>query len=129
MLFDWRMYVDAFVVVAEPEAPFGLDRARRRLVDHVGNALALARGDLRERVLERLGGSRIAVPVERHVGQAAMRCDRLRLSCRALERRHIGDRTVVWVRDLVVGDIERAHGTPPIISASPWHTEPAFSRP
>jgi hypothetical protein len=35
----------------------------------------------------------------------------------------------VWVRDLVVGDIERAHGTPPIVSASTWHTEPEFSRP
>jgi hypothetical protein len=48
-----------------------------------------------------------------------MRCERLRLSCRALERRHIGDRTVVWVRsDVGVGDIERAHGTPPIVSVS-----------
>src|SRR6201989_942354 len=46
----------AHVVGAERNAPFGLDRARRRLVDHVGNALALARGDLRERVLERHGG-------------------------------------------------------------------------
>jgi hypothetical protein len=35
----------------------------------------------------------------------------------------------MWIRDLVVGDIERAHGTPPIVSVSPWHKEPAFSRP
>src|SRR6516164_757586 len=56
-----------------------------------------------------------------------MRCDRLRLSCRALERRHISDRTVVWVRDLVVGDIERAHGIPPIVPSSTWHKDPAFS--
>src|SRR5204863_7334614 len=115
-------------VVAEPETPFGLDRARRRLVDHVDNALALALGDLGERVLERFGGSRIAVPVKRHVGQAAMRRDGRRLPFRALERRHIGRRSSLLVRALVVGDIERAHGTPPIISASPWHTEPGFSR-
>jgi hypothetical protein len=79
--------VEAFVVVAERNPPLGLDRARRSLGDHIGNSLALARGDLRERVLERHGGSRVAVAVERHVGQAAMRCDRLRPSCRALERR------------------------------------------
>src|SRR5438477_2980070 len=74
--FDAVRLTDVFqtlVVVAEPETPFGLDRARRRLVDHLDNALALALGDLGERVLERLGGSRIAVPVKRHVGQAAMR--------------------------------------------------------
>ncbi len=47
-----------------------------------------------------------------------MRSDRLRLSCRALKRRQIGDRTVMRVRDLVVGDIERAHGTPPIVPSS-----------
>ena len=57
--------VHALVVVAEPEAPFGLDRARWRLGDHVDNALALTLGDLRERVLECLGGSRIALLVER----------------------------------------------------------------
>src|SRR5271169_1957767 len=40
-----------------------------------------------------------------------MRCERLRLSCRALERRHIGHCTVMWVRrDVGVGDIEWAHG-------------------
>src|SRR5207244_4971759 len=39
--------LQTFVVVAEPETPFGLDRARRCLVDHVYNALALALGDLR----------------------------------------------------------------------------------
>src|SRR6202022_3742172 len=32
--------LDAFVVVAEPEAPLGLNRARWRLVDHLDNALA-----------------------------------------------------------------------------------------
>src|SRR5947208_4131088 len=130
--FDAIRLADVFqtlVVVAEPETPFGLDRARRRLVDHVDNALALALGDLGERVLERFGGSRIAVPVKRHVGQAAMRRDGRRLPFRALERRHIGRRSSFRVRALVVGDIERAHGTSPIISASTWHTEPAFSRP
>jgi hypothetical protein len=70
------------VVVVEPEAPFGLDRARWRLGDHVDNALVLTLGNLRERVLERHGGSRIAVPVERHVRQAAMRRDRRRLPFR-----------------------------------------------
>ena len=130
MLFELADVLQTLVVVAEPEAPFGLDRARRCLGDHVDNALALALGDLRERVLERRGGSRIAVPVERHVGQAAMRRDRRRLPFRALERRHIGRRSSLRVRrNVVVGDLELAHGIPPIISASPWHTEPAFSRP
>src|SRR5207244_11803284 len=67
--------LQTLVVVAEPEAPFGLDRARWCLGDHVYNALGLALGDLRERVLDRRSGSRIAVPVERHVGQAAVRRD------------------------------------------------------
>src|SRR5207248_285821 len=116
-----------FVVVAEPEAPFGLNRARWRLVDHVDNALALALGDLGERALERLGGSRIALPVARHGGEAAIGRDRRRRPFRTLERRHIGRRRSL--RDLAVGDIERAHGTPPNISASPSHREPAFSRP
>ena len=59
-----------------------------------------------------------------------MRRDRRRLPFRALERRHIGRPYLVRVRrDVVVGDLKLAHGTPPIISASPWHTEPAFSRP
>ena len=62
----------ALVPLAERKAPSCLDRAWRRLVDHVDDALALALGDLGERVLDRLCGSRIAVPVERHVGQAAM---------------------------------------------------------
>ena len=43
------------------------------VADRVGNALALALGYPRERVLERLGGSPIAVPLERHLGQAAIR--------------------------------------------------------
>ena len=47
--------VRALVGFPEPEAPLRLDRgSRRRVVDHVGNALALALGDLGERVLERL---------------------------------------------------------------------------
>jgi hypothetical protein len=50
---------------------------RRRLGDHVDNALALTLGDLGERILDRRGGPRVALPVERHVGQAAMRRDRL----------------------------------------------------
>ncbi len=119
--------LQTLVVVAEPEAPFGLDRPRWRFVDHLDNALGLALGDLRERVFKRRGGSRIAVPVERHVGQAAMRRDGRRLPFRALQRRHIGRGR--FLRDLVIGDIERAHGTPPTISAAPWHTELAFSRP
>jgi hypothetical protein len=82
--------LQAVVVVAEPEAPCGLDRAGRRLVDHVDDALPFSFGDLHQRVLERHGGSRIAAPVKRHVGQTAMRRDRRRLPCRALERRHIG---------------------------------------
>jgi len=36
----------------------------------------------------------------------------------------------VWVRrDVGVGDVELAHGIPPILSAPPWHIEPAFSSP
>ncbi len=58
-----------------------------------------------------------------------MRRDRRRLPFRALELRHIGRRRFLSIRDVVVGDIERAHGIPPIIPALPWHTEPAFSRP
>ena len=54
----------AFVEVAEREAPFGLDRPRRCLVDHVDHALALALSDFGERVLDRYGGSRVAVLVE-----------------------------------------------------------------
>ncbi len=110
--------VRALVVFPEPEAPLCLDRgARWRVVDHVGNALALALGDLGERVLDRRGGSRIAVPVERHVGQAAVRRDGRRLPCRALERRHIGRRSSLRVRrNVVVGDLDLAHGTPPVIS-------------
>ncbi len=70
-------------------------------------------GDLGERILDRLAGSRIAVPVERHVGQAVMRRDRRRLAFRALERRHIGRRSSLLVRrDIGFGDIELAHGTP-----------------
>jgi len=54
--------------------------------------------------------------------------DRLRLAFRALQRGHISDRTVVCVRrDVGVGYLELAHGIPPDISASAWHTEPAFS--
>ena len=54
----------ALVEVAEREAPFGLDRPWRCLVDHVDYALALAFGDLGERVLDRYGGPRVAVLVE-----------------------------------------------------------------
>ena len=50
----------------------------------------------RKRVLQRLGGTRIAVPIERHVGQAAIRRDGRRLPRRALERRHIGRWTLSW---------------------------------
>ena len=38
--------VQALVVVAEPEAPLGLDRTRGRLVDHVGERPPFALGDL-----------------------------------------------------------------------------------
>ena len=101
----------------ETEAPLCLDRGPRwRVVDHVGNALALALSDLGERILERLGGARIAIPVERHVGQAAVRSDRRRLPCRALERRHIGRRNPLRLRcDVVVGELELAHGAPPFV--------------
>jgi hypothetical protein len=47
-------------------ADSAFDRARRRLGDYVDNALARSLGDLDERVLERHGGSRIAVPVLRY---------------------------------------------------------------
>ena len=77
--------VHARVVVAEPVAPSGLDRARRRIRDHVDHSLALALSDLGERVLERRGGSRVAAAVERHVGQAAIRRDGRGLPCCALE--------------------------------------------
>src|SRR5258708_37741539 len=56
--------------------------------------------------------------------------DGRRLPFRALQRGHIGRRRVLLVcRGLVVDDIELAHRTPPTISAAPWHTELAFSRP
>ena len=42
--------------------------------------------------------------------------DGRRLACRALERRHIGRRCCLRVRrDVVVGDLELAHGKPPVI--------------
>ena len=108
----------ALVVVAEGEAPPGLDRAGRRLVDHVDDALALAPGDLGERILERLGGSRVAVPLERHVGQATVRRDRRRLAFRALQRRHIGRRNLLRVRsNVALGELKLAHGRPPVGSA------------
>jgi hypothetical protein len=54
----------ALVEVAEREAPFSLDRPRWCLVYNVDYVLALALGDLGERVLDRYGGSRVAVLVE-----------------------------------------------------------------
>ena len=97
----------------------GLHEIRRR-PDEEGrytNVFLAAPGDLCERVLERRGGSRIAVPVERHVGQAAVRRDGRRLSCRALERRHIGRRSSLRVRrNGGIGDVELAHGAPPVNS-------------
>jgi hypothetical protein len=110
--------VHALIVFPEPEAPLCLDRGPRwRVADHVGNALALALGDLGECIRERRGGSPIATPVERHVGQGAIRRDGRLLPCRALERRHIGRRNSLYVRrNVVPGDLGLAHGTPPIIS-------------
>src|SRR5213082_2974742 len=59
-------------------------------------------------------GTAEALQDERHVGQAAMRRDGRRLPFRALERRHVGRRGFLRVcRNLVAGEIELAHGTPP----------------
>ena len=78
------------VISTESEAPFGLDRARRRIVEPVDKLLAVPFGNLLERRLQRRSGPGIAVPLERHVGEPAIRGDGRRLSLRQLERRHIG---------------------------------------
>ena len=109
--------VHAFVVATEAQAPSGLDRARRGIVDHVDKSLLLAADDFGACILECHGGSGISVAGERHVGQATMCRDGRRLACRALERRHIGRGCCLRVRrDVVVGDLELAHGKPPVIS-------------
>ena len=70
------------------------DRAWRGVVDHVDDALAFALGDQVERVLECFRGSGVAVPVERHVGQAAIGRDGRRLTGRAL---HLAQREYPWL--------------------------------
>src|SRR4029078_3723806 len=105
---------EAILGFDEAGAPAGLDRAARGVLDHLGDALDLAGGDLGEGVLDRLGGAAVAVALEGHVGEAAVRGDTPRLALGALERRHIG-------RSGFVGDFKLAHGTPSIDPASGWH--------
>src|SRR5262245_65706006 len=119
----------ALIPLAEGQAPPRLDRARWCLVDHIDDALPLALGDRFERVLDRLGGASITVPVERRVGQAAMRRNGRRLPFRALQRRYIGRRSSLRLRhDVIAREIELAHGVPPVLWVSSWHMVPAFSR-
>ena len=81
---------------------------------------ALALGDFGKCVLDRGAGPGIAVVIERHVRQAAVRRDGRRLPSGALERWHIGRRRFLRIRcDVAVCELELAHGTPPIISDLP----------
>ncbi len=104
----------ALLVTREALAPSGFDRARRCGFDHLGDAPGFAVGDFGERGLERCGGSRIALTVERHVGESAIGRDRSRLAFGALERRHIGRRSFPhFRRDGFFGDFQLAHKAPP----------------
>ena len=104
----------AFVVLAEPEPPLGLDRARRCGLEHLDDFVAGALGDLGER---RLGGGRgagIAVPVQHHVGAPAVVRERRRLSLRKLERRYVGGWRGRGVRrQLLLDNVGLIHGVPP----------------
>ena len=82
----------ALRVATKPEAPPGLDGARGSVVEHVDNRLSLPLGNLDERRLGRRSGSRIPVPIERHVGQASVRSDGWWLAFCQLEGRHIDRR-------------------------------------
>ena len=80
----------ALRVRAKADAPLRLDRAGRRLVEHVDDRLAMPLGKLLKRRRRGRSSTRVAVAIERHIGQAAVRGDWWRLPFRQLERRHIG---------------------------------------
>ncbi len=110
-------------IIAEPIKVHGVepDAARRRA--RVRELLAICGLDPKftdRYPHEMSGGQRQRVGIAR---------DGRRLPFRALERRHIGRRNSLRVRrNVVLGELELAHGTPPVGSALRWHTDPAFSR-
>ena len=121
----------ALVVVAEPEAPFGLDRARRRLVDHVDNALALALGDLaraRPRAPRRFPHRRPGRTTCR-TGRRAPRWAAAALPCAGAAAHRPTTALCVSAATLLSATSSWLMAHLRVISASPWHTEPAFSRP
>ena len=93
----------ALVVTTKPGAPFGLDRAGRCIREPLGERLRLAVGDELERVSRRGRGARIAVLIERHVGEAAIGGDGRRLPGGALERWHVGVRAALPRRRVGMG--------------------------
>ena len=105
--------VQAFLVFAEPETPLGLDGAGGRAFDPIDTRLHMPFGNLVERHLDRRGGSSIPVPIERHVGQTAIRRDGRWLPFGELEGRHIDRRICLRIRRNVVLDgFVHAHDKP-----------------
>src|SRR5277367_762242 len=113
----------ALLVAPKPDAPLGLDRAGRSLVEPFSKLLSFALGEELESSRCRGGSSRIAVSIERHVGQTAVRGDRCWLSFRALEWRHIGRRSARRnSRNAIVllDGIDLAHGMLPVENIESW---------
>ena len=90
--------LQAFSVLAEPGAPPGLDGAGGCVLDQVDEGFPAPFGNLVERRLERRRGARIPVPIERHVGQAAVRGDGRGLSLGELKGRHVDRRIRLRIR-------------------------------
>src|SRR5208283_3378741 len=100
----------------KPDAPLGLDRAGRSLVEPFSELLSFALGQQLDSSRRRCGSSRVAVSIERHVGQTAVRGDWWRLPFRELEGRHIGRRTIrrnSRSAIIVLDGIDLAHGMLP----------------
>jgi len=71
---------EALGIAPEALAPWGFDWARRSVFDKVRDCLALAAGDLLQRIADGCGGASITVDVKAGVGPAAICCDGLRLT-------------------------------------------------
>src|SRR3546814_19933502 len=84
---DWSSDVcSSDLIAAKTKPPFSLETGGGGLRDPLDRAPALTLRDQPERVLERLAGAGVVIPVERHVGAPAVGRDRLGLTGRHLQR-------------------------------------------
>src|SRR5215475_7009507 len=81
--------LEALRIGTKPDAPLGLDRTSRTVLDQFDNRLPFPAGNHIERIIGGRGSPRIAVSIEGHVRKAAVSRDGWWLPVRELEGRHI----------------------------------------